>query len=173
MDFTERLMSNIRFLLEMVVQAYYIDSNHQNSGLDTKLEILKEIGDKREYRAASLIEKLGIGDNKELQAEYKSLSKQIHASYDSFYKLFPDLICREQQKMLLINIKQCEILDINLSLRKLFDIFFFLFFLYFSECIPELNAIQDIKTAIGRYNFKLLEKLLNKEQRKQGGKLTQ
>ena len=45
---------DIRHLLESIVQVSYIETNHSSCDLNTKLEILKEIEDKKEYHAPKI-----------------------------------------------------------------------------------------------------------------------
>lgn len=65
----------IRHTLESIIQAIYIDSRHPTAPLKTKIEILKETEDKREYRASRLIGELRIAHKDKLQTEYKGIVK--------------------------------------------------------------------------------------------------
>ncbi len=78
---------NIRYILESMVQSLYIDSRHPSSGLRARIEILKEIEDKREYRAISLIDKLEIDHKDALKKQYKNLSQIIHPSHRSVVEI--------------------------------------------------------------------------------------
>lgn len=72
---------NIRYIFESAIQSLYIDSRHSVSSLRTRIEILKEVEDKREYSAVSLIDRLEIDHKDSLKKEYKRLSQIIHPSH--------------------------------------------------------------------------------------------
>ena len=75
---------NMRYILESAVQSVYIDAKHKNSSLRTKIEILKEVEDKRDYRVLNLISKLeNLPHKDDLTAQYKRLSQMIHPSHRS------------------------------------------------------------------------------------------
>ena len=152
--------SDIRFMLESAIQAYYIDSHHPDSILGTKWEILKEVEGKREYRAANLIDCLKITHKEDLQWEYKLLSKEIHASHASAKAIFTDVM---NDRGIPANIDPKEILAVENSLVKLYDIFYFLFFSYFNECIPDITRNQNIREIISKYNLRLTDKMLSEK----------
>lgn len=82
---------NIRYVLESIVQAVYIDSRHPKATIKTKIEILKEIEDKIEYHAIRLIDELQISHKDTLKKEYKVLSQIIHPSYKQIVSELEDM----------------------------------------------------------------------------------
>jgi hypothetical protein len=151
--------AEIRYMLESAIQSFYIDTYHPTSNMITKWEILKEVENKREYRAANLIESLKIGKSKnDLQLEYKALSKGIHASHQSSINIFQEVTADGQ---IPADVKQEEILAVSASLTKLLDIFFFLFANYFPECARALANNKDAQKTLKTYNLVLIQQLLN------------
>ncbi len=53
---------SIRYIVESGVQSLYLDQNHPNSSITTKIEIWKEVENAREYHAQALIDKLDLGE---------------------------------------------------------------------------------------------------------------
>ena len=92
---------NIRHVLEMAVQALYIDIEHVDSDLKTKLEILKEIEDKREYHVSRLLqEKLnfknlpcgGLDCKGILNTTYRELSQLVHPSHEKVVRTIAEML---------------------------------------------------------------------------------
>lgn len=127
---------DIRHAMESIVQAIYIDNRHPNASLGTKIEILKEIEDKREYHAVRLIEELKIAHKDKLKTEYKELSREIHPSHKQIEALLRDIKTDEGGIPTSVDCK--EISRIYESLKKMYDIFFFLI----------LNHVPELKVPI-------------------------
>ncbi len=87
----------LRFMLESICQAFYIDFNHFSSSLDTKFEVLKALGNYGSFVGSKLIDKTKL--NKSLKREIKEiygiLSNYIHPSF-------------EESKLLLKRIKKAK-----------------------------------------------------------------
>ena len=85
--------NNIRYSLESIVQATYLDNRHPNTLLETKIAILREVENKRDYHAGRLIGELeGISQYKNsLQIEYKELSQNIHHTHRQIKATLVDL----------------------------------------------------------------------------------
>jgi hypothetical protein len=147
---------DIRFMLEFVVQSYYIDTNHPNCSLDTKWEILKEIQNKREYRASTLINDFKTGFKDDLNSEYKLLSADVHPSHETARKIYLDVM---NQKGIPAEVNKQEILKIEEYMRRLQDIFYFLYFSYFNEALPTMRADKNIAKVIDKYKLSLLFRL--------------
>lgn len=148
----------IRYIFESAIQSIYIDSRHPISGLRTRIEILKEVEDKREYRAANLIDKLEIDSKKyTLKKEYKRLSQIIHPSHRSIIEVLGAI--RAQQ---IISPPSCkEISEICESMKIVLDMILFLYI----SCTPEkrkekLLKDSDLVKYSKKYNLILLSKLL-------------
>ena len=74
----------LRFMLESICQAFYIDYNHISTPLDTKFEILKALGNYGNFIGSKLINKTKINDSlkKELKEIYGVLSNYVHPSFE-------------------------------------------------------------------------------------------
>lgn len=149
--------NNIRYALESIVQTLYLDQRHPKIDIKTKIEILKEVEDKREYHAMHLIDELEIGYKRRLKKEYRKLSQIIHPTHRQILTTISDILKGEG---IPTTVSCKEISKIYDSMKIMYDIFFFLFLNYFSEIkeplILNLNIIKEVKY----YKFYLLSKIL-------------
>jgi hypothetical protein len=145
---------DIRYILESIVQALYIDLRHPKIDLATKIEILKEVEDKREYHAIRLIDELEIDHKDKLRKGYKNLSKIIHPSHRQYIATITDVIANVS---IVIDCK--EISRIHNSMKEMYDIFFFLFLIYFPEVKKQLQKNPDFMKLVKVYNLTLLSKV--------------
>lgn len=152
---------NIRYALESIVQALYIDNRHPKTPLETKIEILKEVEDKREYHAVRLIDELEIDHKDKLKKEYRKLSRIIHPSHKQIIATLDDL---KGHKGVPVTIDCEEISRIYDSMIGMYDIFFFLFVTYFPEVKDALKKNPDFIKSIKVYNLTLLSRVLNVRQ---------
>jgi hypothetical protein len=113
---------SIRHALESIVQAIYIDGKHPNTDIITKIEILKEIEDRREYHAVRLIDELKIAHKDVLKIEYKELSKVIHPSHKQILLTMQDI--KEQGEGIPITVDSNEISKIYDATKRMTDIYF-------------------------------------------------
>lgn len=154
--------NDIRYILESIIQSFYIDSTHPHSSFDTKIEILDEIEDKREYRAIGLIEHLSIGENKNsLQREYTRLSEMIHHSHKQIVTTIYDVFGGEQDKARPVRIDCKEVMKIYESMKVMYDIFFSLYITYFPEFKEFVKKDPEYTNIIKIYNLHLLSKAIN------------
>lgn len=74
----------LRFMIDAMVQAFYIDHNHPNASVETKFEILKALGNYGHFIGGSLINKTKLpkGLRKKLRNLYGTLSNYVHPSYN-------------------------------------------------------------------------------------------
>lgn len=147
---------NIRYALESIVQALYIDHRHPETPLGAKIEILKEVEDKREYHSARLIDELEIGHKDKLKKEYKKLSKIIHPSHKQVIATWSDIL---KDRGVPATIDREEISKIYDSMKMMYDIFFFLFITYFPEIKDSLRKNPDFIKIIKVYNLTLLSRV--------------
>ena len=150
--------NDIRYVLESIVQALYIDHRHPETPLETKIEILKEVEDKREYHAIRLIDELEIKHKDKLREEYKKLSQTIHPSHKQIVATLDDL--KERDKGVPVTIDCEEISKILDSMKRMYDIFFFLFINYFPEVKEALKKNSKFVEDIKKHNLILLSKVL-------------
>jgi hypothetical protein len=158
---------NIRHLLESIVQAVYIDKNHPSSDLPTKLEILKEIEDKKEYHARRLIEDRipfknldckGLDCKGLLNKEYSELSQIVHPSHEKIIVTVKDVL--SENKWIPARIDCGEISRILDSMRRMYDIFLFLVVVNFPECKTSLRKDSKLVATIKKHNLRLLERAI-------------
>jgi len=143
--------------LESIVKAFYIDLRHPKTSLDTKIEILKEVEDKWEYRAGRLIDELKTRNKEKLKEEYKKLSQIIHPSHKQIVATIEDVT---GDKGIPTSVDCEEISRILESMRRVYDIFFFLFVSYFPEAKEALKKNPKFVEDIKRHNLILLSKVL-------------
>jgi len=74
-----QVIRELRFVLDSMMQAYYLDTEHPDVDILCKLEIIKEI-EKWAY-GARLIERLPLQHKDRIGQLYSSLSKYSHSSY--------------------------------------------------------------------------------------------
>ena len=151
----------IRYSLEHVVQSLYIDIRHPETKLDTKIEILKEIEDKREYHSVRLIDELKIDHKDKLKKQYKELSKKIHPSHKQTIDTLTEIFVKPRSKKSSSKeVIDCEkISKIYISMEAMYDIFFFLFLFHFPE-FKRLKDDQEFMKNIESLNLFLLRKTL-------------
>jgi hypothetical protein len=71
----------LRYLLEMMIQAYFLDSKHPKATIETKIEILKALENlDRPITGGNFIDKTDLDNKKKLKELYKELSGYIHPS---------------------------------------------------------------------------------------------
>jgi hypothetical protein len=145
---------DIRHTLESIVQAIYIDSRHPNTPLGTRIEILKEIEDKREYHAVRLIDELRIAHKDKLREEYKELSRVIHPTHEQILVLMHDI--KTDEKGIPITVNCEEISNIYKSMKKMYDIFFFLILNNFPELRESMKKDADFIKGVKLYKLGLV-----------------
>jgi hypothetical protein len=143
----------IRHALESFIQAIYIDNRHPKSELLTKIEILKEVEEKRDYHAQSLISGLEIGHKDKLNKQYKELSGRIHPSHKEIATILRDM---RQNKKEPVAVDCNEITNIYESMITMYDI---LFLLVFNHCPRLRDYMKEDKKFVGvvrLYKLKLV-----------------
>jgi hypothetical protein len=68
----------LRFVLDSMLQAYYVDKRHQASNMMCKLEIIKEI---ERLHGVKMIKKTGLTHKTQLEKLYEGLCSYVHSSY--------------------------------------------------------------------------------------------
>jgi len=75
-----QVIRELRFILDSMMQAYYLDIEHPDADIYCKLEIVKEI--EKEAFGTRLIERLPIQHKDRIKQLYSLLSKYSHSSYE-------------------------------------------------------------------------------------------
>jgi hypothetical protein len=68
----------LRFVLDSLIKAYYVDREHPDSDMQCKLEIVKEVED---LYGSRLIDRTDLEHGKALKKLYGELCKYVHSSY--------------------------------------------------------------------------------------------
>lgn len=152
--------NDIRYALESIVQAVYLDNRHQNASIETKIEILREVENKRDYHAGSLIAKLeGISKYKNLlKKEYSELSQNIHHTHRQIIATMDDLLNESEYP---VTIKSEEVSRIFDSLKKLYDIFLLLFVMKFPQLKAGLKENDLFTNAVKKNELEMLSNLFD------------
>lgn len=149
---------NIRHMLESSVQASYIDARHPDLDVETKIEILKEVEDRVEYRAIRLVGELEIDFKDKLKSEYKRLSRIVHPSHEQIITTIRDVAKLEAIPGPVECGKISEIYD---SMKAMYDIFFSLYIKPFPGLRESLKKNPDFVSNIKKYRLTLVSKVLN------------
>ena len=146
----------LRYHLESMIQAFYLDQRHTTFTLQNKVAILTEISDKREYFVARLIKKLSIGNKDRLKRLYKELSMALHPSHLDFPTI-------EQMMKRLKDPKasiDCNKLDRVIDLTKrTYDAIFFLILRRFPGTKDAFRTEADVRKVIEKYDLTLLRRI--------------
>jgi len=151
---------SIRHMIESIIQAAYLDTRHPDIDIETKTAILKEVEDKFEYHALRLIDSLDIDFKDRLKHEYRELSRSIHPSHKQIIATINDILSKpETFHVALVDCK--EISRIYSSVKKGYDMFFYLF----SVCHPEIRLFlkrnSEFLNDVKRFKLPLLASSLD------------
>jgi hypothetical protein len=150
---------SIRYVLESVVQALYLDIRHPNAKIGTKVVILEEVEDKIEYHAIRLIGDLDIDFKDKLQQEYKKLSRIVHPSHKQITATMTDM--KKAHVFYVVPIDCEEISNIYNSVKMMVDIFFYLVATYLPEIKVILRKNSELINSIKTYRLPLLAKIVD------------
>jgi hypothetical protein len=154
----------LRFVLDSIVQAYYIDERHHDSDMPCKLEIVKEI-DRWGY-GGKLIEQTNLRHKQDLKDLYRELSTYVHGTHRELTSSVPkkpkkiaDLIFEADGEM--------ENLCIKLTNRTIDAIFFMTLNLFpgiFGPQAKQTRIKASFPRSMAEFECRLtLEKLANLE----------
>lgn len=147
----------LRYRLESMVQAVYLDQQHPNMSLSNKLCILEEISDKREYFTTRLVNMISDGHKKTVKEAYRALSQRTHPSHVDFPTV-EELMASLKDAESSIN---CGEFDgaVDLIVRT-YDMIFFLDIQIFKEAKEAVKSNPDVKEVIEKHRLSLLHKIL-------------
>lgn len=107
----------LRFMLDGIAQACYIDLNHIDASLTCKLEVYKALGDMKNFIGSSLFEKIkGLRKRQNLIDVYKELSNFVHPSVEESRRWIEAPVSQDVVDSLKYNRYDKELL--NLALTK-------------------------------------------------------
>lgn len=147
----------LRYRLESMVQALYLDQRHPALNLENKICILAEISDKREYFLTRLIDEITIDNKGNLRETYKDLSIASHPSHLDF----PTINQMIEHLKTLESTINCNELNrvVDLTIRT-YDIIFFLVLQSFPSAKEAAKNQPYVKKVVEKYNLPLLHKVL-------------
>lgn len=148
---------NMRYALELMVQSSYIDSKYPNADFPTKIEILKKIEGKWEYRGSNLIDKLTTAYKGKIKNEYQRLSKKVHSSHRQLLFTAFNFMDRGYSS---VYVDCSNVSNIYDSMTRLHGIFFLLFLTHFPEIKKVLVENEEFVKTIKDHNLILLSKVL-------------
>jgi len=121
----------LRFMVESMCQAFYIDYNHFSTPLETKFEILKALGNYGNFIGSQLIDKTKLNKSlkKEMKEIYGILSNYVHPSSEESKFLFK----RIEKAMRSQNDKLSLILDVNKFERSIVE-----------DCLSNCNSVKEL-----------------------------
>lgn len=150
---------NIRYILEFIIQSYYVDIQNPNSDFIERTKVLEKLVDNGEYRGIRLLKKLKLNHNieKKMIIEYDKIHKKVHCDHkQSKYTAYHFM--DDQYQIAYIDCK--EIFCIYETETKVLDLFYYLFLMRFPEFRNELKKSKDFLEAISEHQFKLIQKVL-------------
>jgi hypothetical protein len=147
----------LRYYLESIIQASYLDQRHPSFTIENKLCILTEISDKREYFVSQLLDKLLIEYKENVRKLYKDLSMGSHPSHLDFPTIDEMMkYLRDTESKV-----DCEELDKIAKLTiQTYDAIFFFILQIFPDVKASAKKNVDVGKIIKKYNLPLLEKTL-------------
>jgi hypothetical protein len=150
----------IRYIVESGIQSLYLDQNHPNSSIITKIEIWREVENSRDYHSQALIHKLELGELKgektKLESAYKSLSQKIHFGHKQVLCTIKDVM---EHKGIPSKVDKNEIIQILVSFYSAFDIFLFLMIIRFPQAKEKLYENKALLELIRKKDFPILQKI--------------
>jgi len=152
---------NIRYALESIIQASYIDSSYPDFDFPTKVEVLEMKEDLRRYRATQLVKRLHI-DYKEqtieaVRNEYKKLSRKLHSSHYQFMATSKNFMYQRYKAVYM----DCdEVTSIYNSMKVLHDVSFFLLIAHFPEIRKPLVENTKFVETVKSHNLILSSRIL-------------
>lgn len=79
----QSIFRELRFMLDGVAQACYIDLNHMEASLECKLEVYKALGEIGGFIGSSLFDRIkGFQEKQEIKELYRELSRFVHPSIE-------------------------------------------------------------------------------------------
>jgi hypothetical protein len=158
--FYRNAFDSLRYIFELMVQSFYIDSRHPKASLRTKIDILKEVEDKREYHAIRLIDELEIDHKDALRKVYKKLSRAIHPTHQSVVTVL-DAVSKGES---IVGTSNCEAInEIRESAKMLYDAIWFLYISHLPEKEPlrqKLMKDTALRKCVEAYDLPLLAGVL-------------
>jgi hypothetical protein len=138
---------NIRYILEHIIQSYYIDQKYPSYEFLERVEALQEIEDKPKYRGSPLVDELKIPSEikEHVKVVYKKLHKKVHATHKQFYFTAYHIMDAKHQS---VSFDSSELIKISSSIFNVLDFFYFLLLTRFPELKIKLLENKNFTDSI-------------------------
>lgn len=147
----------LRYIMESIIQAYYIDSEHPEAMIECKLEIIKEID---RLVGGRLIDRTDLGHKKEIKVLYSDLSKYVHSSFEEARSTIER--GEVDHRVTFAFNKDLFYKCLEFSNRVMDTSFFVILFLY-PEIIPKIREDQMLLKSLDENKCALSVKCIKKE----------
>jgi hypothetical protein len=108
----QSVFRELRFMLDGIAQACYIDLNHIEASLVSKLEVYKALGDMGGFIGSSLFDRIrGFKERQALKDIYSELSRFVHPSIEESRKWIESSLTGDAVDSLKFNRFNEELLD--------------------------------------------------------------
>lgn len=143
----------LRYMLESIIQAYYIDTNHPNTDISFKLEILKEI---HKISGSRLIKLTDLKNQRRLIKIYGKLSSYIHSSYEKNAPVYTN-----NEYLLNTNFGYSDRMfkESTFLTKKTIDVIFFVILSFNKDIIPQIKEHYEFNESLN--DFELTSGLIN------------
>jgi hypothetical protein len=147
----------LRYYLESVIQAFYLDRRHPCFSIENKICILTETADSREYFVSRLLEKISTARKEDVRMLYKDLSMISHPSHLDFPTV-DEMIKYLEDKESKVDCK--ELIEVVSLMMRTYDAIFFLVLEVFPEIKKTAKEHADVGKVVDRYSLSLLKRTL-------------
>lgn len=145
----------MRYLLEAIIQAYYIDKTNPDTDIWTKLEFLKEIDD---VIGSQLIKKSQLDNKNALKSLYFRLSEHIHPTYK---KLNPVYEKMELHENISFEFNRRMFNQCKKFIDQFMDITLFIALSYEPKVIEDIKSDEKLLNSLEKYNYRLTINYMN------------
>ena len=112
----QSVFRELRFILEAVALACYIDLNHRSASLESKIEVFKALSNVKGFYGLELFAKLkGLSKKDDIKKLYKDLSGFVHPSTSEDRPFINPAISDDVVDSLKWNIFDASLLDISIK----------------------------------------------------------
>lgn len=145
----------MRYLLEAIIQAYYIDKRNPDMDIWAKLDFLKEID---EMMGSQLITESQLKNKRVLKSLYFRLSKHIHPTYEKTnpvyekMELYENISFEFNERMF----KQCK-----KFIGELMDVILFITLSYEPKILEDIKSDERLINLLKEYDYALTINYIN------------
>ncbi len=134
----------LRFVLDSMLQAYYLDKEHPAADVPCKLEVLREI--ERERFGSRIIERIAVQDKAAIRDLYHELSQFVHSSYQEMKSVLDQGLIMDR---VTFDFDQASFDYCRVLTTRVLDVFFLLTLQNFPELIGQIKSETQTSLADG------------------------